>query len=79
MANKRTPQTLKKRQRERDKQMQRQEKIARRIERNSQKRLAKQEGPVAPEASPIPGATSDKMPMPIPAPVPVATPVPKAS
>ena len=46
MANKRTPQTLKKRQRERDKQMQRQEKIARKIERNSQKRLAKQEGTV---------------------------------
>jgi len=41
MANHRTPQTLKKRQRERDKQMKRMDKIARRIERNSKKRAAK--------------------------------------
>jgi hypothetical protein len=37
----RTPQTLKKRQREHDKQRQRQEKIARRLERRSKKRAAR--------------------------------------
>ena len=44
MANKRTPQTLKKRQRERDKQMKQQEKLAKRLDRSTQKRQAKQDG-----------------------------------
>jgi len=47
MSKKRTPQTLQKRQRERDKQMRKMEKIARRLERRSQKRQAKQgDGPL---------------------------------
>jgi len=78
MANKRTPQTLKKRQRERDKQMQRQEKIARRIERNSKKRLAKQNG-TPPPAEGVAEEAAAATPPPIPIPAPAVTPTPRSS
>jgi hypothetical protein len=63
MANKRTPQTLKKRQRERDKQMKRLDKIARRIERNSKKREAKAE-----RSAGVPPTDSQVAQQPVPVP-----------
>jgi hypothetical protein len=64
MGNHRTPQTLKKRQRERDKQMKRMEKIARRIERNSTKRAAKNQKPAPDTPLPVVDHGPDAIPTP---------------